>query len=641
MPAPHLGLVSDDSEAYLLYNAQADRAFKKGHVAPSNGRPRKRRVSTEYRDERGCWGFLHSTLLFRHYQHTQNQHHVFGVKYESPVLVLHPEKIKLLLGFLQIFGNFYTNYKTVWPPSVKDAMQASSQFNLDWLSMIRINCLLSTNYFGIFLLTLASMAVFLGILRVFDWRGTYLYKAKLDRIPRSCLHCGFPVLESLSRDAYATLQQQFGDGQLIARRGSLVAHKQCHVAIKRTIGTSQAHATGLPVYMSHHQVCPLLHRLQTAQMKERLLRSNLRVWQARVKLRLNLQLYKAKCFRLGIWLLLCTYPMVAQKVLSIFHCERTSTAYVLVVDRTLTCFSSEWFLYAGVAGVGVALWVVGVPVLFGLLIYRARIRRVDDRVRVLRQPHFAALRAKWLREMRAHLVLGRNERKYTPMSKFLDVQDYYLGVYMQQRNLQDPLVLSRIGFIYNNYDVRYWYCEVVDLVRRLLMSVGVVFLDSMLAQALVGMLICFLTMALLLFLKPYKQWTDTLVSSVMQFQLCLTLFLGIVHTSAPQDGNAERIAMVILGSGLATVVLAGVLIGKEVLDSSRTDLAAMRHRRRAAIQVQVRLRWQRAYRWALFEACTAGVYRPHGRVCIPAMLHLVREATSELRQQHRRLYDHD
>ncbi|OQR95086.1 hypothetical protein ACHHYP_00443 [Achlya hypogyna] len=602
--------------------------------------PAKRRAPN-YRDERGLYAFLYSTRLFQRYQHAQNQQHVFGVKHESPALVLHPEKIKLLVAFFQIFGSFYANYKTVWPPTVVPAMKASSQFNLDWFAMISIDCLLATNYFTIFLLTLGSMMVFLGILCIFDWRGFYQYKAKLDAIPRSCLLCGFPILESLSRKGYTDLQRQFGDGQLIARRGCLAVEKECHAAINRRIGLSQAHTTALPVYMSYHQRCPLVHRVQSSQMKERLLRSNLRVWQARVKLRFNYQRYKAKCFRLGIWLVLCTYPMVAQKVLSMFHCQEIGDHSYLVVDRSILCYTWPWTLYAAGAGVGVLGWVVGVPALFWYLIYAARRRQVAERVAVLRLPHFTSLRAKWLRATRAHLVLSRSSRIYTVDSKFLGVQDHYMGLYMQQKNLEDPLVLARIGFIYNNYDVRYWYWEVVDLCRRLLLGVAIVFVDSALAQALLGILVCFLTMSLLLFIKPYKKWTDTLVSSVMQFQLCLTLFLGIVM-EAPEAASPGTISNVILGTGLATVVLTGVLIGKEIIDSSRTDLAALRARRRNAIKLEVRKRWKHAYRFALYKACTTGGHCPHGRICIPAMLHLVREATSELRRRHelRRLYDH-
>ncbi|OQR95491.1 pre-mRNA-processing factor [Thraustotheca clavata] len=157
------------------------------------------------------------------------------------------------------------------------------------------------------------------------------------------------------------------------------------------------------------------------------------------------------------------------------------------------------------------------------------------------------------------------------------------------------------------------------------MSAVVIFLDSALSQALFGMLIwlnCSLTMSLLLFLKPYKQWTDTLVSSVMQFQLFLTLFLGIILQSQTINSDSTTITMVILASGLFTVILTGLLIINEIITSTKQEYLTAKTRRKNAIATYIQKLWKAAFRYALYQSCTTGHYYPKNHLCIPAMLHL-------------------
>jgi hypothetical protein len=66
-------------------------------------------------------------------QTSSNVHHkepVFGIKVESPMVMMNPEKVKIMAGFFQIYGNFQTMYKIVWPPVVSQAMHVWDQFNL-------------------------------------------------------------------------------------------------------------------------------------------------------------------------------------------------------------------------------------------------------------------------------------------------------------------------------------------------------------------------------------------------------------------------------------------------------------------------------------------------------------------------------
>ena len=57
---------------------------------------------------------------------------MFGIIEGSAIaeVYLSPEKVKILVGFFQVFGNFKKTYSINWPVSVNSAMDASTKFNL-------------------------------------------------------------------------------------------------------------------------------------------------------------------------------------------------------------------------------------------------------------------------------------------------------------------------------------------------------------------------------------------------------------------------------------------------------------------------------------------------------------------------------
>ncbi len=127
---------------------------------------------------------------------------------------------------------------------------------------------------------------------------------------------------------------------------------------------------------------------------------------------------------------------MAQQLVLVFHCQQVGSTWYLVKDRSIACFTSHWYIFAVVAGIGFIVWVLGVPLGFWLLLYRARERHVLQRLKLLRRPMYATLRMKWLKEMRRGIHRPIQDGLYSIHSKFLEIQDYHLGQYMRQKNLQ-------------------------------------------------------------------------------------------------------------------------------------------------------------------------------------------------------------
>lgn len=141
------------------------------------------------------------------------------------------------------------------------------------------------------------------------------------------------------------------------------------------------------------------------------------------------------------------YPMVSKTILTIYNCQEVGDKYYLVKDRKVQCYDEAWFFYGTIATGGVFVWVLGVPLAFWLILYRARHRNVSKRIEILKRPDYARLRQKWLVEIKEKYA---QEGKHWDPVKFHAIEDELLAKYMKQKNLDDSTVVSRVGFIYHS-----------------------------------------------------------------------------------------------------------------------------------------------------------------------------------------------
>lgn len=299
------------------------------------------------------------------------------------------------------------------------------------------------------------MGIVIAVITAYFYAGMRSYRTKLQLIPRNCLRCGLPVLESeavrndeeslnpftlarvwwrsrkfanatLNRFSAQKVDMKSDEGH---RDGTVQAETR---RLKREFGMSQVRTPYLGVFRSVHKECPVKKHVLSGVILERTIRSNLRVWQARVKLRMNYLTYRNKCLKLYCWIALFLYPTVSKTILAIFNCQEIGDVYYLVQDRRIVCYNSTWFVFGVIAMVGVAVWVIGIPFFFWLLIWLAQDRGVNARLKLLRKPQCRPLRTKWLKE-----VLQRHSQDgvFVPEMDNRDVQDEQLAKYMKRKNL--------------------------------------------------------------------------------------------------------------------------------------------------------------------------------------------------------------
>lgn len=293
-----------------------------------------------------------------------------------------------------------------------------------------------------------SLVIFVvAVITAYFYAGMRSYSAKLLLIPRNCIVCGLPVFEhELAQNDEASFnplrlmrfwwRSRKGEQENSAAEDvNLAAAKMAKAdtrALKRNHGMSQVKTPYLGVFRSVHRECPIKNHPLSGEILERTIRSNLRVWQARVKLRMNYLTYRNRCLKLYCWIALFLYPSISKTILTVFNCQEVGDIYYLVADRRLVCYNSTWFIFGVVAAIGTIVWVVGIPFFFWLLIRLAQDRGVKARIKLLRKPQCRRLRKKWLREViRQHAAEGI----VVPDMHNRYVQDEELEKHMKQKNL--------------------------------------------------------------------------------------------------------------------------------------------------------------------------------------------------------------
>ncbi|KAJ0410569.1 hypothetical protein ATCC90586_006593 [Pythium insidiosum] len=657
----------DMTEIALLEKAEADRRLRPPRpkhpkqkaslfsrakdLYHSRIKPLRERA-LEVRDE------IKAKILARLRRHRRQQPKtLFGIEVEpsSHRFPIKPSKLKIFIGFFQIFGNFRDAFVIKWSSNVQNLMNFSSKFNLDLVAIAGVDCVITKTFYFDFTVTIILVVFTLSVITAYLYAGMRNYHTKLLLIPRNCLRCGLPVLESekLStdevtmnpflmariwfRERLATLtarvsRRETTDSSVAqppspsrtSMSGMAVKGEARH--LKRELGMSQVRTPHLGLFRSEHRQCPTSHTLRGVIL-ERTIRSNLRVWQARIKLRMNYLTYRNKCLKLYCWLALFLYPTVSKTILMIFNCEEVGDVFYMAVDRRIVCYNASWAIFGVLAIAGVVVWVIGIPFFFWLLIRRAQDRGIARRIKLLNRPQCRNHRRKWLAEMLAY----HTERGIiVPEIENREVQDVELAKYMKHKNLTDSTVQARLGFIYADYSEDYWWFEVVDLSRKLFLSGVIVFVENgSVEQVLLAITVCLVTMWFLLFFQPYGDFSDNLIASITQLQLFLTLWLGVMTQLNAMNEESlinEKLLSYMLVSTCVAVTLFGVgMIIRDGVQESRRLFLEEKADRKKRIQKAVAQRWQRAFNYACYEVQVAKFGALNLRsLSVPAMLEAFR-----------------
>jgi hypothetical protein len=129
------------------------------------------------------------------------------------------------------------------------------------------------------------------------------------------------------------------------------------------------------------------------------------------------------------------------------------------------------------------------------------------------------------------------------------------------------IVKRRLGAIYDDYTPSSYYFDLLDMLRRLLLTGGLILLgESSNVQIFIGGLICTCWLCLVLIKRPYRAHWDNALSVATSFQLLLIILSGMAleiyrltpqYAQDPYQKQAFGMFMVVASVG---VIAAGCLV---------------------------------------------------------------------------------
>ena len=188
---------------------------------------------------------------------------------------------------------------------------------------------------------------------------------------------------------------------------------------------------------------------------------------------------RTRFFELNFLVVYTLYTSVSTSIFRLFDCQEVQGTWYLSADFTVKCFEAEWNAYAAIAIVGIAVYTIGIPLVLFVL----------------------------LRRNRAHL---------------------YADGCPEDELSRHAIVQKKLGAVYKDYEPHSYYFDLVDLLRRLLLTGGLIVLgDASNVQIFLGGMVCACWLCLVIWRRPYGAFWDNALSAVLSFQLLIIILSGM------------------------------------------------------------------------------------------------------------------
>jgi hypothetical protein len=194
------------------------------------------------------------------------------------------------------------------------------------------------------------------------------------------------------------------------------------------------------------------------------------------------------------------YPALTNKIFEAFVCRDLGHGLSLLInDYTIDC-ASDWYwgVVYPLCSMLVVAWPIGLPAMLFFVMYRARNKIKQD----------------------------------------------------------DPDTIMQFAFVIGDYKKDYYYWEVVELSRKLMLSglLGFVRRGSV-AQSVAGTLIAFVFFALAFHHRPFKSMTLNRIKFISEFQVFGVLLISVVLQTYGTDINTELLTEKIYGQILVVITV--------------------------------------------------------------------------------------
>jgi uncharacterized membrane protein YidH (DUF202 family) len=274
-------------------------------------------------------------------------------------------------------------------------------------------------------------------------------------------------------------------------------------------------------------------------------------------------------------------PYVATTIFQTFLCTDVGSSNedgdahdrYLTADMRISCDSHYYRSGVGYASVMAVLYVGGIPLMYALLLYRSRNEiagrftapsSANDSVVALNTIDAAKADAE-----RADVSLAASDGKDNDNAAEEPVN------HLEKRTDPAALQARMISFLYEAYEPQYWYWEVVETTRRLVLTAVLSVCGAGTGgQAVLALLLALLYIKLVGYYRPYLENMDDIEAEVGQYQIFLT-FLGALICQRHLVGSEYDSA--VSGVMLAINTAVSIMFTRNVLLKLREDVKNLRN----------------------------------------------------------------
>ncbi|KAE9360352.1 hypothetical protein PF008_g1847 [Phytophthora fragariae] len=610
-------LFTNAAEQRVVSHAQAAKRFQ---IYRNQSRSRALLLAAKARIERKAYAMMQAIV-----KRLRSKPPLFHIERRHFHVTWSPEKLKIMLGFFQVMGSFKEVYEIPWPDNMSHLMDICSLADFNFVDTTAAECLFKRDYFANYRLALFALLGMLALVFLVTFWGVLKYRVKLSTLPRHCVSCGLPVfaLEHGSPNLLARratlltelkMEQKSRSESVEKNELNLLARVKSNFSMSSNQAFERANSsrvvqlvvralnwvdrmTQLPASISTHKPrCPTSQRIKN-EVRDMVVHSNIRLWRARVWMRLYYKAYQNRCIKLFFWVLLLFYPMLCQRVIGTFYCDEVGEHYYLTLDRSILCYEGTWLYYLPVSISLVVFWVFGVPLLFWVIISMKRSRGVSDTILLITHPSQDALKKSLLLKMRLDIADHGHVVNEEEIKLF---ETEMLTHFLRDRNLNEPSTVAQVGFIYHSYDTHFWWFEVWDLGRKLLLNCVISLLAKAGANRIIcGLVVMLMYLSVMLFYQPSRDRSDSALAGVTNIQLFITLFCGLILKMGALYLDA-RVVQLVTSVAVVSNILTLIYAVYSIL-STPWKMARRRNREdyRRALAAHVRKLWQSAYGYAL------------------------------------------
>jgi hypothetical protein len=171
-----------------------------------------------------------------------------------------------------------------------------------------------------------------------------------------------------------------------------------------------------------------------------------------------------------VLLVFMLYPSIGNTILKMYKCEKIENMYYLSEDLSLECYDEMWNKYAIGAGFMMCFYMLGIPYFF----YRK------------------------LKYFQTNNLLSRKS------------------------------IVYKYGFMYLGYKENMWWFEILELMRKTILSASIIYLDESPTRIIVGMFVCGMYLLYITYNQPQAKSDDAFLSILSATELFLLLFCGLI-----------------------------------------------------------------------------------------------------------------